>query len=111
LEILTLLKYGVIISNLVWGKTYSEIAEAFPISKTYISKVLKRWKDYEIFEDKRKSNGGSNKKLTKSKQDFMEELIETNRTCSLRQLANDLEEEFNIPFSYQIVSNSLREEG
>jgi predicted XRE-type DNA-binding protein len=63
-------KYGIVISSLIWEKTHSQIAETFRVSKPYVSQVLKRWNTDDQFKDLRINNGGSNKKLSKSKQEF-----------------------------------------
>lgn len=83
-------KYGIVISSLVWNKTYSDIADAFNVSKPYVSQVLKRWNSDGKFTDRRKNNGGSNKKLTPDQEQSMIDLIEEDRSTSLRSLASEI---------------------
>jgi transposase len=105
------IKYGIVVSHLVWGKSYYQIGEAFEVSKPYVSKVLKRWREDENFQDKRLNNGGSNMKISKRKEDMIREIIEEDRASSVRQLAKELETEFKFTFNHQTVANSLKNNG
>jgi transposase len=105
------IKYGVVISKLVWGKTYSQISEAFQVTSSYVSQVMRRWNEDHQFIDKRINNGGSNKKMTKRKQDYLRELIEENRGGSLREIAAELGFEYGTDLSYQTIATYLKANG
>lgn len=105
------IKYGIVISSLVWGKTYSEITDAFGVSKSYVSQVLQRWESDDQFTDRRKSNGGSNKKLTGSKQKLISDIITSDRTTSLQQIAMEIESERDIKCGKTTVSDTLQSLG
>lgn len=104
-------KYGIICSSLVWKKSQSEISNVFKVSRQYVGKVLKRWIEEEEFKDRRASNGGSNKKLKEAEKSSMLDLIENNRSTSLRQISTDLQEEFNLQIAPTTIGTSLKEIG
>jgi len=105
------LKYGIVISPLVWQKSYSDISAALFISKSYISQVLTRWKQDDRFKDRRVSNGGTNNELTNSKRKSFVNMITEDTSASLKQLASNIEGEHQIKCCQATVSNTLKEIG
>ncbi len=104
-------KYGMICSSLVWGKSYAEISLVFQVSKQYVSQVIKRWTDEETFEDKRIFNGGSNRKIKEAERTSMIDLIENDRSTSLRQISHGLHEKFNLTIAPTTIGTSLKDIG
>jgi len=102
------IRYGIVISSLIWEKSYSQIAEVLGVSISYISQVMKRWKIENQFVDRRLSNSGHNKKFIESKRRSMIGLIEGDRTKDLGQLVADLEEECQITYHRTTVGRTLR---
>ncbi len=49
----TFIKYGIVVSHLVWRKSYSQIEAALSVSKPYISQIMTRWRSEGCFDDKR----------------------------------------------------------
>lgn len=105
----TFIKYGIVVSNLVWEKSYSEIGEAFSVSKPYISQIMARWREDGCFEDKRQMNGGLNKKNFAGFEEEVIKKVHQTSTTSLRSLANELKEEMEIEVSHKIVGRILKE--
>jgi transposase len=101
------IKYGIVISSFVWGKSYSQISDCFEISDSYISKVLKTWREEGKFTDNRKNNGGHNKKGTQAIENSLIMLVEKDRSQSVRQLSETLREEMDIEVSKSTVSRIL----
>jgi transposase len=104
-------KYGIVCSSMVWEKNNSDIAEAFNVTKQYVGKILKRWKEEENFDDRRASNGGSNKKIDQRMRDSMEELIENNPGSSLRNLAEEMKDAMEVEISHITIGRALKAEG
>ena len=102
-------KYGIVISHLVWGKSYSQIAEAFSISKPYVSKIMTRWRTDGSFEDRRQGNGGSNKKNFAGFEEEVIRKVQQTSTTSLRSIANELNQEMEIEVSHKKVGRFLKE--
>lgn len=100
-------KHGIVTSSIIWGKSHSEIAKAFSVSKQYVSKVLIRWKE-DQFSDKRVNNGGCNRKITPEDEQSMISLIENERTSSLKGISESLKEETGLSITPQAIGKALK---
>ena len=87
------IKWGYIISKLIWNKLLREIGEALHVSKAYVSKVVNKFlEDKKVF-DGRINNGGHNKKLLTPAKQRIQEIISETRMTTARKIANQLSEE------------------
>ena len=107
----TFIKWGCIISKLVWKKSLREIGEAFEVSKPYVSKIVNKFlQDKEVF-DGRIHNGGHNKKLKTPQKAKINEIIQETHPSTVRKVTNLLSEEMEEEFSTSTVRLTMKEIG
>ncbi len=105
------LKWGIIISRLVWNKSYAEITDALGVVKSYISKVLKKFREDEGIHDHRVRNGGHNKKMHTPVKSLIQEFIEEDRSLSGRKLTAQLSTEIKLEISCTTVRKQIKSLG
>jgi len=89
------IKYAIVTSFFIWGKSHNNIADALDVSRQYVGKIIKKWKDDESFEDQRIDNGGHNRKITDDVKDTMAEIITSARSSSIREMAQQIKDTKN----------------
>ncbi len=104
-------KWGIVISCLVWKKSFQDIANAFNITKPYISKVKKRFLEDKGIADGRANNGGHNKKLFTPEKTRLQELVQQDRSLTARKLANQISMELEQSVSTTTVTETLKNIG
>lgn len=105
------IKWGCIISKLVWGKSLREIGEAFGVSKPYVSKVCNKFLQDKQVIDGRINNGGHNKILKTPQKTRIQEILQETRLSTARTIANQLSDEMEMEISTSTVRSTMKEIG
>jgi transposase len=105
------IKYGIVVSFLVWKKSYTDITEAFKVSKPYITKILQRLESDGEFHDKRLSNGGHNKKWDDNLRETVVEMLVERPSDSLRNVSREVKGDMNIEISPATICQGLKSTG
>ncbi|KAL4500774.1 hypothetical protein ABPG72_020008 [Tetrahymena utriculariae] len=104
-------KWGIVISHIVWSKPKQEIADTFQVKLPYVYQILNRFEKDGDFNDQRQSNGGHNKIINEEIQEILREQTTENPSVSSKKLSQIMNQEYDISISSSSVNRARTEQG
>ena len=88
-------------------KSIRQIVQQFKVSKSFVQKILKQYRETGTVASKA-HKGGKSPKLNSKQIDLISELVEQNQEATLQQLCNILERKTRIKVSISTMSRIVR---
>jgi len=105
-------KWAVVISKIVWNKSYRMIEEKIGCDYSWASKVVRKFEeDGRKIIDHRINNGGQNSKMEEEVLDYIEDYYHNNRNALNRDVISGLERDMKVRMSESTLKEAKKSLG